>query len=100
MGPSETLKTSLAADLLISLASGTPFLGRFPVSQSGRVLFLSGEAGLPATKSLAGRICADRGLSLDALDNFVCSPDVPNLSDPFDVMAFTELVEKKSRSAW
>ena len=59
------------------------------------MLFLSGEAGLPATKSLAGRICAERGLSLDALENFVCSPDVPNLSDPFDVMAFTELVERE-----
>src|SRR5580692_7007996 len=94
-GAFKTLKTSLAADLLISLASGTPFLGRFPVTQTGRVLFLSGEAGLPATKSLAGRICAERGLSLDALDNFVCSPDVPNLSDPFDVMAFTELVERE-----
>jgi hypothetical protein len=94
-GAFKTLKTSLAADLLISLASGTPFLGRFPVSQPGRVLFLSGEAGLPATKSLAGRICAERGLSLDALENFVCSPDVPNLSDPFDVMAFTELVERE-----
>ncbi len=94
-GAFKTLKTSLAADLLISLASGTAFLGRFPVSQSGRVLFLSGEAGLPATKSLAGRICAERGLSLDALENFVCSPDVPNLSDPFDAMAFTELVERE-----
>ncbi len=94
-GAFKTLKTSLAADLLISLASGTPFLGRFPVTQSGRVLFLSGEAGLPAIKSMAGRICAARGLSLDALENFVCSPDVPNLSDPFDVMAFTELVERE-----
>ncbi len=94
-GPFQTLKTSLAADLLISLASGTPFLGRFPVAQSGRVLLLSGEAGLPALKSLAGRICAERGLSLESLTNFVCSPDVPNLDDPFDLLAFTELVERE-----
>jgi hypothetical protein len=94
-GPFKTLKTSLAADLLISLASGTPFLGRFPVSQPGRVLFLSGESGLPALKSIARRICAERGLSLENLDNFVCSPDVPKLGDPFDVMALTELVERE-----
>jgi hypothetical protein len=94
-GPFKTLKTSLAADLMISLASGTPFLGRFPVSQPGRVLFLSGESGLPALKSIAQRICAERGLSLDALENFVCSPDVPKLGDPFDMMAFTELVERE-----
>jgi hypothetical protein len=94
-GPFKTLKTSLACDLMISLASGTPFLGRFPVSQPGRVLFLSGESGLPALKSIAQRICAERGLSLDTLDNFVCSPDVPKLGDPFDMMAFTELVERE-----
>jgi AAA domain len=94
-GPFKTLKTSLACDLMISLASGTPFLGRFPVTQPGRVLFLSGESGLPALKSMAQRICAERGLSLDTLENFVCSPDVPKLGDPFDMMAFTELVERE-----
>src|SRR5580704_5313119 len=94
-GAFKTLKTSLAADLMISLASGTPFLGRFPVTQPGRVLFSSGESGLPALKSIAQRICAERGLSLDTLENFVCSPDVPKLGDPFDMMAFTELVERE-----
>src|SRR5580700_8493491 len=94
-GAFKTLKTSLAADLLISLASGTSFLGRFPVTQPGRVLFLSGESGLPALKSIARRICSERGLSLETLDNFVCSPDVPKLGDPFDMMAFTELVERE-----
>ena len=81
-GAFKTLKTSLAADLLISLASGTPFLSRFPVTQPGRVLFLSGESGLPALKSIARRICAERGLSLDTLENFVCSPDVPGWATP------------------
>jgi hypothetical protein len=32
---------------------------------------------------------------LDTLENFVCSPDVPKLGDPFDMMAFTELVERE-----
>src|SRR5580658_2049000 len=76
-GGFKTLKTSLAADLLISLASGTPFLGRFPVAKPGRVVFLSGEAGLEALKATADRICRERGLSLESLENFHLSPDLP-----------------------
>ncbi len=92
-GAFKTLKTSLAADLMISLASGTPFLGRFPVPEPGRVLFLSGESGLPALRSIAKRICAQRGLSLDSLDNFRLSPDLPRFDRPADVDALKKLVE-------
>src|SRR5580692_10821243 len=92
-GGFKTLKTSLAADLLISLASGTPFLGRFPVTKPGRVLFLSGEAGLEALKATADRICRERGLSLESLENFHLSPDLPRLYRPVDVMALRELIE-------
>src|SRR6202044_1000553 len=94
-GAFKTLKTSLAADLLISIASGTPFLGRFPVPKPGRVLFLSGESGLPALQSIARRICAERGLSLESLDNFLLSPDLPRLGRPSDVEALKRLVEKE-----
>jgi AAA domain len=92
-GGFKTLKTSLAADLLISLASGTPFLGRFPVARPGRVLFLSGEAGLEALTSTADRICRERGLSLESLENFHLSPDLPRLDRPVDVMTLRELIE-------
>jgi len=94
-GAVKTLKTSLAADLLISLASGTPFLGRFPVAGPGRVLFLSGESGLDALQSLARRICAERGLSLESLENFVVSTDLPRLDRPVDLMALQELIERE-----
>ena len=94
-GAFKTLKTSIAADLLISLASGTPFLGRFPVPKPGRVLFLSGESGLPALQSIARRICAERGLSLESLTNFLLSPDLPRLDRPSDVEALKRLVEKE-----
>jgi AAA domain len=94
-GAFKTLKTSIAADLMISLASGTPFLGRFPVSEPGRVLFLSGESGLAALQSIARRICAERGLSLEKLDNFLLSPDLPKLDCPDDVAALEQLVEEQ-----
>jgi hypothetical protein len=94
-GAFKTLKTSIAADLLISLASGTPFLGRFPVPKPGRVLFLSGESGLPALQSIVRRVCRERGLSLESLDNLLISPDLPRLDRPADVEALKRLVEKE-----
>ena len=93
-GAFKTLKNSLAADLMISLASGTPFLGRFPVPEPGKVLFLSGESGLPALQSIARRICAQRGLALESLGNLVLSADLPRLDQPADVLALEQLVER------
>src|ERR1700693_2426713 len=61
-GAFKTLKTSLTADLLISLASGTPFLDHFPVAESGPTLFLSGESGLAALPSSARRSCTARAV--------------------------------------
>ncbi len=94
-GAFKTLKTSLTADLLISLASGTPFLGHFPVADPGRTLFLSGESGLAALQSIARRIAAARGLSLETLDNFKLSPKLPNLDSPDDVRALGRIVRRK-----
>ncbi len=94
-GAFKTLKTSLTADLLISLASGTPFLGHFPVAEPGRTLFLSGESGLAALQSIARRICASRGLSLETLQNFELSPKLPRLNAPEDVRALRRIIRKK-----
>jgi hypothetical protein len=94
-GAFKTLKTSLATDLLISLASGTPFLGRFPVSEPGRVLLLVGESGLAVVRSAARRICKERGLALESLSNFVVSPDVPRLDNGVDLMALKNLIERE-----
>src|SRR5580693_3179040 len=86
-GAFKTLKTSVTADLLISLASGTPFLGQFPVAQPGRTLFLSGESGLAALQSIVRRICRARGLSLEAVDNFELSPKLPQFDRAADLRA-------------
>ena len=94
-GAFKTLKTSLTADLLISLASGTPFLGQFPVAQPGRTLFLSGESGLAALQSIARRICTARGLSLETLADFELSPRLPRLDDRADVRALRRIITNK-----
>ncbi|HEV8000530.1 MAG TPA: AAA family ATPase, partial [Planctomycetaceae bacterium] len=94
-GAFKTLKTSLTADLLISLGSGTPFLGQFEVAQPGRTLFLSGESGLAALQSIARRICASRGLSLDELDDFELSPKLPRFDNAADVRALRRIIRDK-----
>ncbi len=94
-GAFKTLKTSLAADLLISLASGTPFLGQFPVAQPGGTLFLSGESGLAALQSIARRVCTARGLSLQTLGSFELSPRLPRLDSSADVRALRRIITNK-----
>ena len=94
-GAFKTLKTSLTADLLISLASGTPFLAQFPVDEPGRTLFLSGESGLSALQSIARRVCTSRSLCLDALENFELSPKLPRLDEPADVRALRRIIRDK-----
>src|SRR5580704_6540849 len=94
-GAFKTLKTSVTADLLISLASGTPFLGQFPVAQPGPTLFLSGESGLAALQSIVRRICRARGLSLEAVDNFELSPKLPQFDRAADVRALRRIIRER-----
>ena len=62
-GRSKTLKTSVAADLAISMGSGTPFLGKFE-SQQANVGFWSGESGAGVVRETAKRIAASKGVDL------------------------------------
>lgn len=67
-GPPKTTKTWLALDIAISVASGTPCLGRFPCARPGPVLLYAAEDSEEMLRERIDAICASRGLSL---------PDVP-----------------------
>jgi hypothetical protein len=78
-GRSKTMKTSIATDLVVSLGSGTPFLGEFP-SEKVTVAFWCGESGAATIRETAKRIAESKGVRLEdcsILWNF----DLPKLYD-------------------
>jgi hypothetical protein len=90
-GPCKGMKTTLMLDLALSLASGKPFLGTFPVSRKASVLFFSGESGPATLHETARRIASARGIDLADLP-LQLSASLPDLSQP---QALTHLLRLK-----
>ena len=75
-------KTWNTADLAVSVASGTPWLGAIPIDQPGPVIMLAGEGGHASIVRRLRAICAARGLRLEDLPITVCAraPNLGNLA--------------------
>jgi hypothetical protein len=69
-GPKKTLKTSLLVDMAVSVGTGRPFLGHFPVPMRRRVAVFSGESDPRTLQQTARGVCAARGVTLN--DCHVC----------------------------
>ncbi len=94
-GPSKTLKTSILADQVLSLAAAVPFLGKFDVPQSMRVLFLSSESGTATLQETANRICQAKGIELAELgDRLFWGFRPPQLTDAQHIATLTDFVLK------
>ncbi|MFO0938319.1 MAG: AAA family ATPase [Gemmataceae bacterium] len=91
-GASKSLKTTICGvDLGVSLASGTPFLGRFSVPNAVHVAIASGESGARTLQETAKRICQAKGFTLESLGpKLQWCFSVPILSDG---AAMTEFVD-------
>jgi hypothetical protein len=75
----------------ISLASGEPFLGHFPVSGQCPVAFVSGESGR-ATLQRAAKVMADaRGAKIND-ENFFIGFDLPRLSHRDHLTAIADAI--------
>ena len=61
-GAKKVLKTNMLVDMAISVASGTPFLGHFPVSNRSAVGLISGESGEATIQETAKRISLAKGI--------------------------------------
>ena len=80
-GPIKTLKTSTLLDLLVSYASGTPFLGRFKVPEPNPALMFCGENNEQHISRLVRLIAKARGLEITDLP-IQLAYKMPNLGDP------------------
>lgn len=76
-GAPKCCKTWLALDLALSVASGTPALGRFSVDDPGPVLFYGAEEAPAHLRARLETIAAARGLGLAGLDlSLILSPSL------------------------
>lgn len=92
---SKSMKTTTAIDLAISVASATPFLGKFNVKTPRRVAFVSGESGEKTIQETSNRICASKGKSLASL-NIKWGFNLPRLSVGCDLLEFRDLLVENS----
>jgi hypothetical protein len=80
-GPSKTLKTSLLVAKVVSLATGTPYLGRFNVPRPVRCGIISGESGKAVIQSTARHVCTAQGVTTADLGRVLWSFSLPTLTD-------------------
>ena len=90
-GPHKSLKTSLALDLAVSLATGTRFLNTFAVPKSCTVAVFSGESGRQVINETVQRICRAKGRNPAECD-VLCGFTLPRLGSAADRNELRHLV--------
>jgi hypothetical protein len=96
-GARKMMKTSALADMVVRLASGTPFLGHFPVPRPVRVAFLSAESGPFTLQETHARVCAARGVRLaDLKENLVLQFTLPQFGSGADLAELRDGLRRDS----
>lgn len=80
-GPQKTLKTSILIDLVVSLGTGSPFLGKFEVPEPLPVALISGESGRYVIQQNAREICLTRGVSYSTDRNINWGFTLPQITN-------------------
>jgi hypothetical protein len=81
-GAKKCLKTTVLLDMAFSLATGEPYLRRFPVKRTCNVGVISGESGIDVIQETACRICNSMNVNLEEITNLTLSTFIPRLDDP------------------
>ena len=87
-------KSWFGLDLAVSVASGTPALGRFPVDATGPALVYLAEDALPRVRDRVSHLCRHRGLDLARLDLQVVTADRLRLDTERDQLALDQTVQR------
>lgn len=86
-------KTWNTADLAVSVASGTPWLGLIEVEQPGPVLMFVGEGGEGNTARRLSAICESRDIDPDTLQIHICTR-APHLNDVVHLSLMRDKLEQ------
>jgi hypothetical protein len=74
-------KSLQAQDLAVSIATGSPFLGRFPIDRTGPVLMYVGEGGQRSTFRRLSAICLSKGINPLGVRDLTVVFRAPKLTD-------------------
>lgn len=91
-GPSKCRKTWYGLELCISVASGTPALGHFEVSEAGPALVYLAEDKPADAKARISSIASRRGIDMSNLDLHLITAPSLRLDDPDDRESLCETV--------
>jgi hypothetical protein len=94
-GQFKTLKTSVAFDMAVSLATKSDFLGRFTVPTCRRVLILTAESGLATVQETLRRQCRSRGVRLGEIEGLSVCDRVPRLDNPGHIKELHGIIESE-----
>jgi hypothetical protein len=88
-------KTWLAAELALSVATGSPALGRFHVRDPGPVLFFGAEDRLPLLRTRFDAIAHARGIVLDKVPLYLLDMNVLRLETPKHVRRLEASLDRR-----
>ena len=85
-GPVKSMKTGIAIDLSVSIATGSPFLGKFMVPQPKKVILCTGETRKAELKWRIERMLRSKGIGVDTLGGRLLqvprTPKIPHAAPP------------------
>lgn len=93
-GASKSLKTSIALDIALSIATGTKFMDRFEVKEPRSVMFLSGESGESTLQDSLRLMAESKGIEFSEINRLEIGFKLPKLDD---LKCVDDLIEELKR---